>query len=196
MRLSGTFGELRSNHFHAGLDIKSLNQSVGDPIYAAAEGYISRIRIDAFGYGNSVYIDHPNGFTSLYAHLHNFTPEIEAYVREQQYMLKSFEVDLYPGQRFPVNKSQQIGYMGNTGHSYGPHLHFEIRHTHGQVPVNPLHFGFEVPDKTKPVIQNLIVYEFDELDQLLNTKVFQPKWQSSGTYTLPTTIELTAAKVA
>lgn len=195
MRLSGTFGELRSNHFHAGLDVKSLNQTSGDPIYAAAEGFISRINVDAFGYGNVLYVEHPNGFTTLYAHLDKFTPEIEAYVREQQYLLKSFEVDLYPGQRFPVAQSQQIGFMGNTGHSYGPHLHFEVRHTHGQVPINPLHFGFDVPDNVKPVIQNLVVYEFDEFDQLINTKLFQPKWKSAGTYELPTALELNAAKV-
>lgn len=196
MRLSGTFGELRTNHFHAGLDIKSLNQVSGDPIYAAAEGYISRIKIDEFGYGNALYIEHPNGFTTLYAHLDKFVPEIDNYVKEQQYLLKSFEVDLYPGQRFPVTQEQLVAYMGNTGYSFGPHLHFEIRHTHGQVPVNPLHFGFEIPDKKPPVIQNLIVYEFDELGQSLGSKMFQPKWTSTGTYILPKPLKLSAASVA
>ncbi|MDQ3016830.1 MAG: M23 family metallopeptidase [Bacteroidota bacterium] len=196
MKLSGTFGELRSNHFHAGLDIKSLNQVSGDPIYATGDGFISRIRIDAFGYGNAIYIDHPNGFTSLYGHLDKLVPEIEAYVKEQQYMQKSFEVDLYPGERFPVKKSQRIAYMGNTGHSYGPHLHFEIRHTNGQVPVNPLHFGFDIPDKTPPVIQNLVVYQYDELGQLLHTSLYQPKWKSVGVYELPKRIEVAAARVA
>lgn len=196
MKLSGTFGELRTNHFHAGLDIKSLYQVSGDPIHAASGGYISRIRVDEFGYGNSIYIDHPNGFTSVYAHLDKFIPEIQAYVRDQQYMLKSFEVDLYPGHKFPVTQSQHIAYMGNTGYSFGPHLHFEIRHTHGQVPVNPLHFGYEVPDKIPPIIQNLIMYEFDELGQLLNSDLYKPKYTSSGKYTLPVTIKATAAKVA
>ncbi|MEO5905338.1 MAG: M23 family metallopeptidase [Saprospiraceae bacterium] len=196
MKLSGTFGELRTNHFHAGLDIRSLNQTIGDPIYAASEGHISRIKVNAFGYGNTLYIDHPNGFTSLYAHLDRFTPEIENYVKEQQYMLKSFEVDLYPGDRFPVAQLQHVAYMGNTGHSYGPHLHFEIRHTHGQVPVNPLHFGYDIPDKVSPVIQNLVIYEYDELGQQLNTRLYQPKWKSSGVYTLPQTVQIEAAKVS
>ena len=196
MRLSGTFGELRTNHFHAGLDIKSLYQVSGDPIYATGGGYISRIRVDEFGYGNSIYIDHPNGYTSVYAHLDKFVPEIENYVKEQQYMLKSFEVDLYPGHRFPVTQSQLIAYMGNTGFSFGPHLHFEMRHTHGQIPINPLHFGFNVADKKPPVIQNLIIYEFDDMGNLLNTDLYQPKYKSSGVYELPNTIKLSAASVA
>ncbi len=196
MKLSGTFGELRTNHFHAGLDVKSLHQVSGDPIYAAGGGYISRIKIDEFGYGNALYIEHPNGFTSLYGHLDKFIPEIENYVKEQQYLLKSFEVDLYPGHRFPITQSQHIGYMGNTGYSFGPHLHFEIRHTHGQVPVNPLHFGFEVPDKMAPVVQNLIVYQFDEMGQLLNYDLYQPKYKTAGRYELPQTIKLSAASVA
>ncbi len=196
MKLSGTFGELRSNHFHAGLDIKSLNQVSGDKIYATGDGYISRIRIDAHGYGNAIYIDHPNGFTSLYGHLDRMAPEIDEYVREQQYMQKSFEVDLYPGTRFPVSKAQHIAYMGNTGHSYGPHLHFEIRHTHGQIPINPLHFGFDIADKRPPVVQNLVVYQYDELGQLLHTGLYQPKWNSVGVYGLPNKIEVSAATVA
>ena len=195
MKLSGTFGELRTNHFHAGLDIKSLNQVSGDPIYASAGGYISRIKVDEFGYGNSLYIEHPNGFTTLYAHLDNFAPEIQEYVKEQQYLLKSFEVDLYPGHRFPVEQSQYVANMGNTGFSFGPHLHFEIRHTHGQVPVNPLHFGFEVADKLKPVVQNLIVYQFDELGQLLQYNLYQPKAKSSGNYQLHP-INLSAHSIA
>lgn len=195
IKLSGTFGELRTNHFHAGLDIKSLNQVSGDAIYAAAGGFISRIKVDDYGYGNALYIEHPNGFTSLYGHLEKFTPEIEAYVKEQQYLLKSFEVDLYPGHRFPVKQSQHVAYMGSTGYSFGPHLHFEIRHTHGQVPINPLHFGFDIPDNKSPVIQSLIVYEYDELGQLLNSSIYQPKFQSKGVYEI-SSIKLSAASVA
>src|SRR5437868_3702561 len=115
IQLSGTFGELRTNHFHAGLDIKSLNKTAGDPVYAAANGYISKIKIDEYGYGNAIYIDHPDGYTSLYAHLDHFTDDIQAYVKEQQYLQKSFEVELKPGpDKFPVSQMQQIGYMGNT----------------------------------------------------------------------------------
>jgi len=197
IKLSGTFGELRTNHFHAGLDIKSLHEVCGDFVYAAADGYISRIKIDEYGYGNAIYIDHVNGFTTLYAHLDRFTYEIENYIKEQQYMQKSFEVDLYPGPlKFTVTQMQQIGFMGNTGYSFGPHLHFEIRHTNDQTPVNPLHFGFEVTDHNAPVIQQLIVYELDEQGQLLNSRIMQPKFTSDSNYQIEKPIELSADKVA
>ncbi|HUR30972.1 MAG TPA: M23 family metallopeptidase [Saprospiraceae bacterium] len=195
MKLSGTFGELRTNHFHGGLDVKSLYQVSGDSVYAAGAGYISKITIEEFGYGNSIAIEHPNGYTTLYAHLDKFVPEIESYVKEQQYMLKSFEVELFPGHRFPVRQSQQIAFMGNTGMSFGPHLHFEVRHTYDQTQVNPLLFGFDVPDKTNPVIQNFVVYEFDALGQLLNTDVYKPKYKSAGEYYLPQQLQVSAASV-
>ena len=196
MKLSGTFGELRTNHFHGGLDVKSLYQVSGDPIYAAGGGYISKIKVDESGYGNSISIEHPNGYTTLYAHLDKFVPEIENYVKEQQYMLKSFEVELFPGHRFPVSQSQLIAYMGNTGVSFGPHLHFEVRHTHDQSQINPLHFGFEIADKTTPIIQNIVVYQFDALGQLLNTDLYKPKYKTAGQYYLPNTLEISAASVA
>ncbi len=197
IRLSGTFGELRSNHFHAGLDIKSSSGMSGDPVYAALDGYISRIKVEESGYGNVLYIDHPNGFTTVYAHLDRFMPEIDAYVKREQYSARSFEVDLVPPkERFPVRQSQQIAYMGNTGASLGPHLHFEIRHTKDQVPVNPLHFGFSVPDHKAPVIQQLIVYEYDDDGVVVNSKVMQPKLLAAGQYGFDGPLELGAAKVS
>ncbi len=197
IKLSGTFGELRTNHFHAGLDIKSLHQTSGDPVYAAADGHISRIKIDEFGYGNALYIDHPDGFTTLYGHLDHFTDEIQEYIKEQQYLQKSFEVDLNPGpNKFPIKQMQQIGYMGNTGNSYGAHLHFEIRHTNDQIPVNPLHFGFDIADHHAPVIQQLIVYELDEDGQVLNSSIMQPKLTDDSNYLIADPIELPSQKVA
>jgi murein DD-endopeptidase MepM/ murein hydrolase activator NlpD len=197
IKLSGTFGELRTNHFHAGLDIKSLHQVIGDPIYSAGDGYISRIKVDEFGYGNAIFIDHLNGYTSLYGHLDRFYGEIESYVKEQQYLQKSFEVDLYPGPfKFPVTRMEQIGYMGNTGSSLGAHLHFEIRRTNDQSPVNPLLFGFDVCDHKAPVIQQLIVYELDENDQMITSHIMQPKLMEGRRYSLEKPIELPAGKVA
>ncbi len=197
LKLSGTFGEIRPNHFHAGLDIRSLHQAIGDPIYAAGDGYISRIKIDEFGYGNAIYITHPNGYTTLYGHLDHFMSEIQAYVKEQQYLQKSFEVDLNPGpSKFPVTQMQQIAVMGNSGNSSGAHLHFEIRRTSDQTPVNPLYFGFELPDHTAPVIQQLMVYELDEQGELLNSHIMQPDLTSDSNYEIKQPIELAAEKVA
>jgi len=189
-KLSGTFGELRTNHFHAGLDIKSSNGIPGDPVYASYDGYISRIKVEENGYGNVLYIDHPNGFTTVYAHLDRFAPEIEQYVKAAQYKAESFEIDLLPTRlQFPVTQNQQIGFMGNTGSSYGAHLHFEIRHTNNQVPINPLHFGFAVADQKPPVVQQLIAYEYSEDGQLLRSFVLQPVMTSPGQYTFNEPIE-------
>ena len=197
IRLSGTFGELRTNHFHAGLDIKSSTGMSGDTIFAAQKGYVSRIRVDGSGYGNVLYIDHPNGYTTLYAHLDRFAPEIQEYIKHEQYTSENFEVDLYPDRtKFPVNASQFIGIMGNTGHSYGPHLHFEIRHTEGQVPVNPLHFGYEIADQRAPVIQQLIIYEYSESGRLNSSRVMQPSKLPSGKFGFTSPIALASSRVS
>lgn len=156
--LSANFAELRSNAFHAGIDIKTEGV-IGKRVLAAAEGEVSRIRVSPVGYGRSIYINHPNGYTTVYGHLYKFTPEIEAYVRIAQYRQKSFEVDLYPETgKFKYKKGEFIGLSGNTGSSSGPHVHFEIRKTDGQVPLNPLLFGFDISDNIPPVIQYLAVY--------------------------------------
>jgi len=195
-QLSGTFGELRTNHFHAGLDIKSAKGMIGDTVYAAAAGYISRIQVDAFGYGNVIYVDHPNGFTTVYGHLDRFAPIFQEYVKNEQYRQQQFEVDLYPPPfQFQVSQLDQIGILGNTGHSEGPHLHFEIRHTDTQVPVNPLHFGFYIPDQVPPVIQQLIAYQFNDAGQLIQSTVLQPKLDSLGIYRLPIPFEIGVSKV-
>ena len=161
--LSGTFGELRSNHFHAGIDIKSTNGQSGEDVFAAAKGYVARIKVQSGGYGNALYIRHPNGYTTVYAHLDDFIPTIAEYVKQKQYKFQRFSVDLYPEPGdFPIEKHQLIGHLGNTGSSFGPHLHFEVRSSADQVPINPLHFGFSVKDQTPPAIRNLNVYLLDE----------------------------------
>lgn len=139
IRLAGTFGELRPNHFHAGIDIKSSAGKVGDLLYAPADGHISRIKIQGGGYGNGMYIEHPNGYTTVYAHLLNYLPEVDEWIKAQQYDREKFEVDLYPtpGQ-FPFKQGDFIGKMGTSGRSYGPHLHFEVRDTRTQKAINPM----------------------------------------------------------
>jgi len=162
LHISGTFGEPRPNHYHAGLDIKTGGKT-GLPVRAAEDGFISRIRVSPGGYGHALYVDHPNGLTTVYAHLERFEPGIAAYVRELQYKLESFEIDtLLPDKRFKFEKGQIIAYSGNTGGSAGPHLHFEIRETMSELVVNPMAFGFKVQDKTPPLPLSLKVYPVRE----------------------------------
>ncbi|MFL0354505.1 M23 family metallopeptidase [Xanthomarina sp. GH4-25] len=155
--LSGSFAELRSNHFHSGLDIKT-QQREGLKVYAAASGYVSRIKISHFGYGKALYITHPNGYTTVYAHLQKFSPELEAYIKKVQYEKESFEVEVFPNtQDLIVEKGEVIAYSGNTGGSGGPHLHFEIRDNEER-PINPMLFGIDIKDTTLPVIKDVYVY--------------------------------------
>ena len=155
--LAGSFGELRSNHFHAGLDIKT-QQREGLKVMAVEEGYVSRIKIQHYGYGKALYITHPNGYTSVYAHLSKMASPIQEYLKEKQYKNASYEVDLYlKPSELRVNKGDIVAYSGNTGSSGGPHLHFEIRDL-AQKPINPLHFGYEVKDSEAPRILDLYVY--------------------------------------
>ena len=151
--LSGNYGELRPNHFHAGLDLKTGGQN-GLPVRAAAQGYVSRIKISPYGYGKAVYVTHPNGYTTLYGHLNGFNDSIKRYVRRIQYEQESFSIDVYPGKEdLMVKDGQIIAFSGNTGGSVGPHVHFEVRETQSEVPRNPLLFHFPLSDQKKPVIQ-------------------------------------------
>ncbi len=159
--LSANFGELRSTHFHSGIDFKT-QQETGKPVFSVFDGHISRIKIRSGGYGKSLYITHSNGYVSVYAHLNDFIPQISAYVKENQYKMKRFEVDLYlSDDKFQINKGQLIAYSGNTGNSGGPHLHFEIRDSY-QHPLNGLLFNFNITDNIKPTIRNLAIYPIDK----------------------------------
>jgi len=159
MRLAGNFGELRPNHYHMGLDIKT-NARENLPVYAAADGYIARIKIEPFGFGRAIYVFHPNGFTTVYAHLNAFNPTLEKWVKDQQYQQQSWKVLLeLPTDLFPVKKGDFLAYSGNTGGSQAPHLHFEVRRTDGDVNVNPFLFGFPVADNVPPQLQRLAVYD-------------------------------------
>lgn len=156
--LSATFGELRPNHLHAGLDIKTQGVE-GKKVYAVADGYVSRIGVSPYGYGNVLYITHYDGYTSVYAHLQRFSGEIAKYVKQYQYRNKKFASQIYPDKdKFPVKKGDVIAYAGNSGGSGGPHLHFEIRHTGSEKPVNPLYFGYKIEDNVRPLIQGIAVY--------------------------------------
>ncbi|MBP2832793.1 M23 family metallopeptidase [Aquimarina sp. U1-2] len=159
--VSGTFGELRSNHFHSGLDLKT-NGEEGLPVYAAASGRVSRIKVAHGGYGKAIYLLHPNGYTTVYAHLQKFAPEIEAYVKKRQYAKESYEIELFPkSESLKVNKGDIIAFSGNTGGSSGPHLHFEIRDSKSR-PMNPLSFGIEVEDTRKPIVNSVWAYSLNE----------------------------------
>jgi len=186
MQLSGNFGELRPNHFHAGFDLKT-NQREGLNVYAVADGYVSRIKISTFGNGKCIYITHPNGYTSVYGHLQTPVGAIQDYVLKTHYKEKAFEIEMFlKPDELPVTKGQIIGLSGNTGSSEGPHLHFEFRDSKTEFVINPMFFGFDknLKDTKKPTISSVLVYPLDgttvnqsKLPLLLNVSL-----QKDGTY--------------
>lgn len=191
--LSGTYGELRGNHFHAGLDIKT-NGVVGQAIRAAAEGEVVRIAVSPYGYGNALYVRHPNGYTTVYAHLQGFTQHIADWVETQQYNQESFSVNLFPPSgKFRVAQGDIIALSGNSGGSGGPHLHFEIRDSRTEEPLNPLLFGFDIPDHRAPEIKGVYAYpltaesHLNQRDtrtslsfQTISNNEFKLKWPQRG----------------
>jgi len=159
--LSGTFAELRSNHFHSGLDIKT-QQRQGLKVYTAAKGYVSRLKISHWGYGKALYITHPNGYTTVYAHLQKFSPRIEAYIKKLQYKKESFEIEIFPNiEELQIETNEIIAYSGNTGGSGGPHLHFEIRDK-SERPINPMLFGIDIKDSRVPNIKGVFAYPIND----------------------------------
>ena len=154
--LSGTFAELRGNHFHGGIDIKTQGRS-GLKVSAVADGYVSRISVSPYGYGNALYLRHPEGYTTVYGHLNAFYPELEQWIEEQLRDRSKNNGNLYPNaNQFPVSRGKLVAFSGNTGGSFGPHLHFEIRDTKTEEPLNPLEFRIQVKDTRKPDLRGLM----------------------------------------
>ncbi|MEA3478222.1 MAG: M23 family metallopeptidase, partial [Bacteroidota bacterium] len=162
MYLSGNFGEIRSDHFHSGIDIKTQG-TTGHQVFSVEKGYVSRIKVQANGYGKSIYISHPNGYTSVYGHLDRYRDDIADYVTRMQYKKQSHKLDLYLNKEtFPLEKGELIAYSGNTGSSSGPHLHFEIRTTSNQHPTNVLQYNFDIKDGMSPRFFSLYLYPMDK----------------------------------
>ena len=173
MQLVANFGEIRANHWHMGLDIRT-QQRENLPVYAAADGYVARIVVEPGGFGQAIYINHPNGYTTLYAHMNAFFPALWQYVNDKQYEAESWKINLeFTPQQFPLQKGDYIGRSGNTGGSAGPHVHFEIRDTKTEKVLNPLLFGFPIPDAVPPSVVRLAMYDrnkstYMQSPQLLN----------------------------
>jgi len=174
--LAGNFGECRPGHFHSGVDIKTKGEE-NQPVHAAADGYISRIKTESGGFGHALYITHPNGYTTLYAHLNDFAPAIQKYLRTKQYEKERWDIDLpLTPDQFPVKKGDQIAWSGNTGSSTAPHLHFEIRNTATEHPLNPELFGLPIVDNIPPVVYEVATYDmnrsiYEQTPQMLSLKL-------------------------
>jgi hypothetical protein len=195
--LAGNFGECRPGHFHSGLDIKTEGKE-NQPVFAAADGYVSRIKIEKGGFGHALYITHPNGYTTLYAHLNDFIPEIQKLVHIEQYAKEDFRIDIKPEpSKFQVKKGQQIAWSGNTGGSTAPHLHFEIRNTATEHPLNPQLFGFDVKDHIAPKPLQLAVYDFDMGQGIYEQTphFFNLQKNALEYHTVPDTIEVNSEQV-
>jgi len=180
--LAGNFGECRPGHFHSGIDIKTKGVE-NQPVHAAADGYISRIKMEKGGFGHALYITHPNGFTTLYAHLNNFIPSVQKFLRQNQYQKESWAVDIpVSPDQFPVKKGQQIAWSGNTGASTAPHLHFEIRDTKTEHPLNPLLFGLPIIDTRSPLPTQVSLYDMNQSIYEQQAQIISLK-QSENTFT-------------
>lgn len=174
IQLSGTFAELRGTHLHAGVDIKTQGKE-GFELKAVADGYVSRIKIQQGGYGKALYIHHPNGTTSVYAHLQRYGQQIVPHVRKKQYASKSYTIEFFPDpDLIPIKKGDIIGYSGNTGSSLGPHLHFELRSSANQIPFNPMLGGIDVKDSRRPEIQQLMGFPIDGIMNHSEQKIQLP----------------------
>ena len=181
--MTGSFGELRNNHFHAGIDIRSATGVGGDEILAAATGFVRKISISSTDYGKSIYIEHPNGYTTLYAHLEKFRPDLDAAVKTHQYKVQKFETDIDFGPKdWPVTVGDVIGYMGDTGASKGAHLHFELRETNSSEVLDPAEYGIPIQDNIAPLIRRVKLYGFDSQGNESSSQVFYASKLNKSTH--------------
>lgn len=161
MVLAGNFCEMRSNHFHTGLDIKT-NKKTGYRLYAIEDGYISRIRVSPWGYGKAIYIQYNNGLSTVYAHCSDFPPMLDSLIYTIQTNQESAIIDEnILSLKIPVKKGDIVAFSGNSGSSSAPHLHFEIRETNSEHAINPLLFDCyrkKIKDTTPPEIRGLKLY--------------------------------------
>ncbi|MCB9231849.1 MAG: M23 family metallopeptidase [Bacteroidia bacterium] len=157
VRLSGTFGELRPNHFHSGIDVKT-NSVTGQKVYAIEEGYVYRLKVSPYGFGRALYLRHPDGKFSVYAHLNGFAPQYEEFIYQKQYASKKYEQEIYLGNdMFQVKKGDLIAFSGNSGSSTGPHLHFEIREPDERI-IDPMKDYLNlIADNIKPTVSDIAI---------------------------------------
>lgn len=195
--LSATFAELRSNAFHAGVDIRTQGVE-GKEVFAVADGYVSRIGVSPYGYGKVLYITHNDGFTSVYAHMSKFNKMITDFVKDKQYKDESFAQNIMLKENeFPIKRGDFLGFTGNSGSSGGPHLHYEIRYTKTQEPVNPLYFGLRIKDTKKPVIKGLAIYPLE--NSIVNnndTTIYLNVNYKEGVYSLDNSIFTVSGDIA
>lgn len=195
--LSATFAELRSNAFHAGVDIRTQGVE-GKEVFAVADGYVSRIGVSPYGYGKVLYITHNDGFTSVYAHMSKFNKMITDFVKNKQYKDESFAQNIMLKENeFPIKRGDFLGFTGNSGSSGGPHLHYEIRYTKTQEPVNPLYFGLKIKDTKKPVIKGLAIYPLE--NSIVNnndTTIYLNVNHKEGVYSLDNSIFTVSGDIA
>ncbi|MBM3912546.1 MAG: M23 family metallopeptidase, partial [Sphingomonadales bacterium] len=174
---SGVFGELRTNHLHSGLDYRTGSE-IGVPILAVANGHVARIKTSATGYGLALYLDHPGGYTTVYAHLDRYASPIAEWMKARHYQYIQFELDMaLKPHELPVKQGQIIGYSGNSGGSGGPHLHFEVRHTLSEDILNPQHFGLRLIDHAAPFVQSIQLVQIPGIgysDEVLGRTVLYP----------------------
>ena len=196
MSLTANFGELRDSHWHMGLDFRTDSKE-NFPVFAAADGYVAYVGIRPKSFGKYMIVNHPNGYSTLYAHLNSFYPELEAYVKDQQYKKESWAIELsLPDKMFSIKKSDTIALSGNTGGSQGPHLHFEIRKTKTGHSLNPLLFGFDLKDNVPPVITRLAFYNRNISTYSQTPTLVKIKKTDSGYYTVPPIIQTGFAKIS